>query len=121
MVGAGVLMAGNALAYEDGPYCREYTQQVTIGGKLRQAYGTACLQENGAWQIVSRQMEGEEALPPVQAPEQVVIQQPVIQYVEPVYVRRFEPQPWPFSLSLGYSSYHGGGHGWHHGHRDGWR
>lgn len=36
----------------DGDYCREYTSQVKIGGKLQQAYGTACRQPDGSWRIV---------------------------------------------------------------------
>lgn len=34
-----------------GRYCREYQQTVTIGGKTEQAYGTACRQPDGSWQI----------------------------------------------------------------------
>ncbi len=35
-----------------GRYCREFQQTVTIGGRSEQAYGTACMQPDGAWQIV---------------------------------------------------------------------
>jgi len=35
-----------------GRHCREFQQKVTIGGKTEQAYGTACLQPDGAWEIV---------------------------------------------------------------------
>jgi surface antigen len=38
---------------ESGKYCREFQQTVTIGGKTEQAYGTACRQPDGSWQIVS--------------------------------------------------------------------
>jgi surface antigen len=34
-------------------YCREYTQTVSIGGKTERAYGTACRQPDGSWQIVN--------------------------------------------------------------------
>ena len=42
-------------AYENtyGQYCREYTQTVYIGNKEEQAYGKACRQEDGAWEIVN--------------------------------------------------------------------
>ena len=42
-------------AYQDndGRYCREYQQTVTVGGKTEQAYGTACRKPDGAWQVVS--------------------------------------------------------------------
>lgn len=36
----------------DGQYCREFQNTVIIGGKPQQAYGTACRQPNGNWQIV---------------------------------------------------------------------
>lgn len=34
-----------------GQYCREYRQDVMIGGEKQQAYGTACRQPDGTWQI----------------------------------------------------------------------
>lgn len=36
---------------EDGRYCREFQQTVTVGGETQQAYGTACRQPDGSWQI----------------------------------------------------------------------
>ena len=36
----------------DGRYCREYRQQVFIAGRMQQAYGTACRQPDGTWQII---------------------------------------------------------------------
>jgi surface antigen len=36
-----------------GQYCREYRQTVVIGGQQHQAYGTACRQPDGSWQIQS--------------------------------------------------------------------
>ncbi|PCI33493.1 MAG: hypothetical protein COB54_04115 [Alphaproteobacteria bacterium] len=35
----------------EGKTCREFQQSVTISGKTEQAYGTACLQPDGAWKI----------------------------------------------------------------------
>ncbi len=35
-----------------GSYCREYSQQVRIGGQVQESYGTACLQPDGSWKIV---------------------------------------------------------------------
>ena len=34
-----------------GLQCREFQQEITVGGKTEQAYGTACLQEDGSWKI----------------------------------------------------------------------
>jgi len=33
-------------------YCREYQQTVYIGGQREQAYGTACRQPDGQWQVM---------------------------------------------------------------------
>ena len=35
-----------------GRYCREYQQTVTVGGRTEDAYGTACRQPDGSWEIV---------------------------------------------------------------------
>jgi hypothetical protein len=35
-----------------GLQCREFQQTVTVGGRKEEAYGTACLQPDGDWQIV---------------------------------------------------------------------
>lgn len=31
--------------------CREFTQTITVGGRIQQSYGTACLQPDGSWQM----------------------------------------------------------------------
>ena len=36
-----------------GRYCREFQQVVTVGGSREQAYGVACRQPDGSWEIVS--------------------------------------------------------------------
>lgn len=36
-----------------GAYCREYQTKVTIDGREQRAYGTACQQPDGSWQVVS--------------------------------------------------------------------
>lgn len=42
-------------AYEvqDGEYCREFTQEIEIGGRVEEGYGTACRQPDGSWKIAS--------------------------------------------------------------------
>jgi surface antigen len=37
----------------NGQYCREYRQTIVIGGENHQAYGTACRQPDGTWQVQS--------------------------------------------------------------------
>ena len=40
--------------YQDarGRYCREYQQTIVVDAEKHQAYGTACRQPDGSWQIV---------------------------------------------------------------------
>ena len=33
--------------------CREFQQTITVNGKTENAYGTACLQSDGAWKIIN--------------------------------------------------------------------
>jgi hypothetical protein len=51
--GAGTLVTTAAYNASDGRYCREYQKTVTVSGRLQEAWGTACLQPDGDWQIVS--------------------------------------------------------------------
>ncbi|MFC1673618.1 RT0821/Lpp0805 family surface protein [Pseudomonadota bacterium] len=37
----------------DGTHCREFTQDVVIDGRVREATGTACRQADGSWRIVN--------------------------------------------------------------------
>ena len=37
---------------ESGRYCREYVQEVMIGGEKQKAYGKACRQPDGNWKII---------------------------------------------------------------------
>ncbi len=35
----------------EGKYCREYTQTITVGGRLQEGHGVACRQSDGSWKI----------------------------------------------------------------------
>lgn len=37
-----------------GAYCREFQQEVTIGGQKQSAFGTACQRPDGSWEIVQQ-------------------------------------------------------------------
>ena len=52
--GRGSYQVTPSPAYQDqqGRYCREYQTTATIGGQPQQAYGTACRQPDGSWQII---------------------------------------------------------------------
>jgi surface antigen len=36
---------------DNGNYCREYTQTITVGGRTEEGYGVACRQPDGSWKI----------------------------------------------------------------------
>lgn len=38
---------------EGNTVCREYTQTINVGGKQERAYGQACRQPDGSWQIAN--------------------------------------------------------------------
>ena len=50
---SGTVTPVKTYATPPGQYCREFQQTVTIGGQTQQAYGTACRQPDGTWQIVN--------------------------------------------------------------------
>jgi surface antigen len=37
---------------DEGQYCREYTQTITVDGQKHSGHGTACREEDGTWRIV---------------------------------------------------------------------
>lgn len=108
------------------PYCREFTKVVTIGGQAQSAYGQACRQPDGSWQIVS------DDIPPNQPVEyypqdNYVAYQPVQPlYAPPIYQPIYYSQPSTF-FSLSYNSwnphrtryYNDHGHGWRDSGRGG--
>lgn len=47
----GYITPTNTLKTEQG-YCREYTQEVVIGGERKKGYGKACRKPDGNWEIV---------------------------------------------------------------------
>ena len=127
-----LLATGTAQAGDD--YCREYQRRVTIGGKVQDSYGTACLQPDGSWKIVG---EGDAEVvgttePVFEAAQPVFVQsEPVVVYEEPLYVQREvryvgAPVWWGMNLSFndhddwrggrghGHGGHHRGGHGRHH-------
>jgi len=49
---SGELTPTRTYKNDEGQYCREYSQTVTIGGQEQQGYGKACRQPDGSWLIV---------------------------------------------------------------------
>ena len=37
---------------QNGAYCREFQQNITVGGRRQEGYGRACKQPDGSWKIV---------------------------------------------------------------------
>ncbi len=54
---SAVMAKDAAAASYSGAYCREFTKTVTIGRKQTEAWGTACMQPDGSWQIVDTNSE----------------------------------------------------------------
>lgn len=50
---SGYVTPREAVRNSEGQYCREYTQEIIIGGERHKGYGTACRQPDGTWKIVS--------------------------------------------------------------------
>ena len=49
---SGTVTPTRSYQAQGGDYCREYKQRVTISGEIQTAYGTACRQPDGNWQVV---------------------------------------------------------------------
>ncbi|MEZ5542074.1 MAG: hypothetical protein R3F42_08525 [Pseudomonadota bacterium] len=49
----GYVVATREGTTSGGRYCREFQHQVSIGGRSEQAYGTACRNPDGSWEVVS--------------------------------------------------------------------
>jgi surface antigen len=49
----GYVVPQPAYQNDNGQYCREYTQEITVGGKTEEGYGTACRQPDGSWKIMN--------------------------------------------------------------------
>lgn len=50
--GSGSVIATKQGTNVHGQVCREFQQTVTIGNESEQAYGTACLQDDGSWKMI---------------------------------------------------------------------
>jgi hypothetical protein len=50
---SGAVIATQEGTSTAGRYCREFLQEVSIGGRTEQAYGTACRNPDGSWEVIS--------------------------------------------------------------------
>lgn len=53
-VGVPVVASPVAVPVQQQSYCREYTQTLKIADHIQKAYGTACLQPDGSWQLMPK-------------------------------------------------------------------
>ena len=52
---AGTYISANmGIPMQQQTYCREYTQTLKIANHIQKAYGTACLQPDGSWQLMPK-------------------------------------------------------------------
>ncbi|PZQ48850.1 MAG: hypothetical protein DI551_00520, partial [Micavibrio aeruginosavorus] len=114
------LTAGEAKAYAND-YCREYTRTVTVGNRVQDAYGTACLQPDGSWMIVG---EGLNNNVPYQGENVTYIVNDNNRYVVPPRVVYYERAPsyyrtQPAPLFVWYSNNNRRGYDKHYNY--GWR
>ncbi len=99
----------------NGAYCREFTKTVVIDRKQTQAWGTACLQPDGAWQIVDTNTDAVYDYPDRQIVLHQVVPAPpqynrVVYYSHPVTTTRYVYVKQPVYYS---KSYHNNHQGWH--------
>lgn len=100
LIAALTLLVANS-AHAEEEYCREYNQTFTIGKKTQKGYGTACLQPDGSWKIVSQDDPVNTNINPDNQPENVKY----IVREEQVYV--VPPQPFiaPLVYPRGYNRF----------------
>lgn len=48
---SGVIVPTRDGYADNGAYCREFQQTITVGGQRQEGYGRACQQPDGAWKI----------------------------------------------------------------------
>jgi hypothetical protein len=132
VIAASILLGSLQPASATSDYCREYNSRVRVGDAPAAAYGTACYQPDGSWEIVGNNNDFQ------QETIQTAYYQPQPTYVNNVrYVTTRDYVSFPnLYLSFGdrpiYRHYyhndrryygrpgwdHGRGHDDHRGHRD---
>jgi hypothetical protein len=50
---SGAVTATREGTSTSGRYCREFQHEIDVGGQREQAYGTACRQPDGSWEVIS--------------------------------------------------------------------
>ncbi len=109
-------------AQASGAYCREYTKTIWVGGQREKGYGRACLQPDGAWEIVD--LEGSDTAQEFVRDDirdrlysenrrVVIVDRYGPVYDPPVYqISRYRPAT--FALSFGHGGHAKRKRGWEH-------
>jgi surface antigen len=50
---SGTITPSRTYQASGGQYCREYEQEIIVGGERQKSYGTACRQGDGSWHLQS--------------------------------------------------------------------
>ncbi|MET0156050.1 MAG: hypothetical protein ABW189_08125 [Rickettsiales bacterium] len=115
-VAASALFASASVASADD-YCREYTSKIRVGGAPRSGYGTACMEQDGSWRIVSESYGGGGVS------DDLIEAEPAY-YIDnrPILVREVYWRGHPHRHGHGHGhGGHGRGHEWRHDRgRRGW-
>ena len=111
LLAIALAIAGVSATAQAEQYCREYTQTMKVGNTLQKGYGTACMQADGSWQIMTpaTTQNAYVAPQPQYTTTYIVEERPVVYYV---------PRPRPRSVAVvdirfG-DRHHHGGHSNHH-------
>jgi hypothetical protein len=120
-LGALISFASPVIAKADGEYCREYTKNVSIGGKIQQAFGTACMLPDGTWKMMNE--DGQYTSENIN----IIDEEPQVNYVtnnyyeEDYYPRRGRTSLFTVSFGNGGLWRRGMWHPHNHGRHYGWR
>lgn len=118
VIGLGLPLAP-ATAHADEPYCREYTKNVKVGGKLQESYGTACMKPDGSWEVQNSEPAYTQPSRVVTAP--TIIREEMVTYV-PYYRPAYRPNYTVITFGdRGRDRYYGHGHKHYHGCEHGYK
>jgi hypothetical protein len=110
-----IILGGTISAQAQQDYCREFTSNVMIGNRMRESVGTACLNPDGSWQIVSGNNAGatfyDNGANGYGSNNVTYVQQPNVTYVQPQPVnyiwreRVYMPTSSTIIIGNGYNRY----------------
>ncbi|MCB1783133.1 MAG: hypothetical protein KDI13_03995 [Alphaproteobacteria bacterium] len=101
--------------------CREFTENIRIGGRIESGYGRACLQEDGSWRIVAP-ASAEYSEPDFDRAQYTPVRVVAYEDRRPHYVTVYErPRVvyYPEYYWYDHDDWHG--KSWHKGHKKHWK